>query len=374
MKKSKAEGLGSVMLGMLIMLVMLPSIFNQINESLLFLKKRSASDHLKIVNSAVGEYIKLHHAALLTTCTANKGVTLTIQDLKDDELLPSGFSEKNAWKQTYKIYVRQPKTNELQGITLTDSKNTPYEKKFINSVIPSTATFLGGAGGFVPSGDVPGQSSGMIVGSYGSWELELNKLGITSPGPGHLAALATFGSSELGLDFLYRVAVPGEPELNAMQTNLDMTDHDINNLRSLKLVSHTFDEFVCTEAENDNRLFYDESEGMYICRNGKAVMVNDTGNSIMMKNATIASNGEFIDKPVCPEGTDTKPYIFISPSIVSSGENALHLAAIQSWATDVDDKKWQVHLRVLNKKEEWIYPTANYNKMTVVTLCGPAES
>lgn len=101
--------------------------------------------------------------------------------------------------------------------------------------------------------------------------------------------------------------------------------------------------------------------------------VNDTGNSIMMKNATIASDGDYIDKPMCPAGTNTQPYIFVSPSIVSSGEEAVHLAAIQSWATNADDTKWQIHLRVLNKKDEWIYPQPNYNKMTVVTLCGTAS-
>ena len=225
----------------------------------------------------------------------------------------------------------------------------------------------------MPSGNLPDQSTDSILGSYGMWEFDLTKMGIPSPGAGHLAALATFGSSELGLDFMYRVAVPGEPELNAMQTNLDMTDYDIDNLRSIRLVSHSYDEFLCEDTDNENRLFYDEDEGLYICRNGEAVTVNDTGNSIMMKNATIASDGDYVEKPICPSGTNTQPYIFVSPSIVSSGEEAVHLAAIQSWATDVDDTKWQIHLRVLNKKDEWIYPQPNYNKMTVVTVCGTAS-
>ena len=370
MKKSKAEGLTSVMLGLIILFVLLPTIINQINEGLLYIRKRGASNHLNTVNIAVGEYIKLHHTKLLETTTNTKGVTITIQDLKKDELLPEGFSEENTFKQKYKTYIRQPKKNELQGITLTESNGKNYDKKFVNSIIPSIASLLGGAGGFVPSGDLPNETSNMIVGSYSSWKIELQKFGIPSPGPGHLAALATFGSSALGLDFLYRVAVPGEPELNAMQTNLDMTDHDINNLRSIQLTSHTFDEFVCTDTKNENRLFYDEKEGMYICRQNQAVTINDTGNSIMIKNTTIASNGEFIEKPICPAGTNTKPYIFTSPSIVSSGKEAVHLASFQTWATDVDDTKWQVHLRVLNKREEWIYPDPNYNKITVITLCG----
>ncbi len=374
MRKSNAYGLGSAMLGILILLSLLPAIASQINEGLTYLKKRSAADHLKQVNLAAGEYIKLHHAELLQKCTATKGETVTIKDLKDDDLLPDGFVERNVWYQDYKIYIRQPKDKELQGIVLTDSNGKNYDNNFINTIIPSAATFLGGAGGFVPSGQLPNQSTNSIMGSYGMWEFDLNKSGIPSPGAGHLAALATFGSSELGLDFLYRVAVPGEPELNAMQTNLDMTDHDINDLRSIKLVSHNYDEFLCDDTENENRLFYDEDEGLYICRNGEAVTVNDTGNSIMMKDAAIASNGDYIDKPICPSGTNTQPYIFVSPSIVASGEEAVHLASVQAWATDVDDTKWQIHLRVLNKKEEWIYPAPDYNKMTVVTLCGKSIS
>lgn len=369
MKKVSAYGLYSVALAILVSLGLLPPLGNQINDGYTYMQKRSAANHIEKVNKAFSEYIKMHHADLLETATQTKGPTVTIQDLKNDNLLPEGFSEYNVWRQSYNLYVRKPKDNELQGIVLTDSSGN-YDKKFVGTTIPGTATMLGGSGGFIPSGIIPNQTSNKIIGSYGSWEYNLNDLGIASPGEGHLAALATFGSNELGLDFLYRVAVPGEPELNAMQTNLDMTDHDINEVRSIKLVTHTIDDFMCEETDNQGRVFYDELEGMYICRDGKAVMVNDTGNSIMMKNATLASNEDLIDKPLCPAGTDTQPYIFLSPSIVSSGEEALHLASFQTWATDFSSTQWQVHLRVLNKKEEWIYPEPNYNKIMVMTVCG----
>ncbi len=49
MKKSNASGLGSAMLGILILLSLLPTIASQINEGLTYLKKRNAADHLKTV-------------------------------------------------------------------------------------------------------------------------------------------------------------------------------------------------------------------------------------------------------------------------------------------------------------------------------------
>jgi hypothetical protein len=168
MRKSNAYGLGSAMLGILILLSLLPAIASQINEGLTYLKKRSAADHLKQVNLAAGEYIKLHHAELLQKCTATKGETVTIKDLKDDDLLPDGFVERNVWYQDYKIYIRQPKDKELQGIVLTDSNGKNYDNNFINTIIPSAATFLGGAGGFVPSYPISQQTVSWEVTACGN--------------------------------------------------------------------------------------------------------------------------------------------------------------------------------------------------------------
>lgn len=59
------------------------------------------------------------------------------------------------------------------------------------------------------------------IGSYGHWSLPSLAAYAGPFCPGHLAALLYFGpNGTLQDDYLYRVAVPGQPNLNSMQTNL----------------------------------------------------------------------------------------------------------------------------------------------------------
>jgi prepilin signal peptidase PulO-like enzyme (type II secretory pathway) len=44
-----------------------------------------------------------------------------------------------------------------------------------------------------------------------------------------------------------------------------------------------------------------------------------------------------------------------SKSIASSGAESPVVASFQAWATDFSTDQWQVHLRLLNSRNEWIY-------------------
>ncbi|MDR3562654.1 MAG: hypothetical protein P4N59_14630, partial [Negativicutes bacterium] len=59
--------------------------------------------------------------------------------------------------------------------------------------------------------------------------------GYNSPGAGHLAALIAFNNGNLQNDYLYRVAVPGNPALNTMQTALNMGNNKITDAQSVAL-------------------------------------------------------------------------------------------------------------------------------------------
>lgn len=369
-KKSPAFSLVEVVLALLIMLTTVGVVWQYIDMGLVAKQQRSVADHLQAVNTATSEYIKLHHLDLLNTTTKTSGITLTIQNLIDEELLPLGFSHKNAWGHDYNIYLRQPKTSKLQGIVLT--KNTiRQDNKFNNVIVPSTASLLGGSGAYIATGLIPNQTANHLIGSHNSWSINLNELGINSTGAGHLGAITTFSTSELGLDFLYRFKVPGEPELNAMQTELDMTDNGIKNIKELQFVSNSLDNFTCHETSNQGKMFFDEKEGLYICREDKAVLVADTSNSVLFKGAMLVSHGDRVTKPLCPAGLNLEPQIFISPSILATGAKATPLASIQAWATDLNDTEWQINLRLLSKNEDWIYPHENYAKAMVFSTCTP---
>jgi hypothetical protein len=189
-------------------------------------------------------------------------------------------------------------------------------------------------------------------------------------------------SSALKQDFLYRVAVPGEPQLNAMQTTLDMTDHAIRGVGEIQYVSHSFESLAdfCDTPADEGRTFLDADEGLYLCRGGQIRVVSDTGNSMAMQGATLAVDGQIIDKPTCSPGSATHPEIFVTPSITAAAANATDAAkvkglhSIQAWASNYpasssDAVQWQVHMRVLTADNAWIYPTPDYGRMVVFTSC-----
>jgi hypothetical protein len=341
-------------------------------------QQRLAADHLKMVTLAASEYVRKHDETLRTSATASGGPSVGVPDLINDDLLRQGFSSRNVWGQTYQIYFRQPQANELQAIVLTTGGQVNNPVKFETVTVPYAALLAGGSAGFVPNGNVPGQSAGTLHGAGGGWVLDLGALGIPSPGPGHLGALGTFDSSALGQDFLYRVAVPGHPELNAMQTELDMTDHAIRGVSELQFTEREISTETCTDDEL-GRIFLDRNQGLYLCRNNRLETIGDTGNSTLLREATLAKNGDTIEKPVCPTNTGTTPMILTSPSIASFGPDSPPISSFQTWATSLSDTQWRVFMRLLGSDKSlspdgsgWVYPADDYNRISVFTTCARA--
>lgn len=353
-----------------IIMLMLPMFNSYQQQGVTNIKMRHAADHMQQVNHAVTGYVRAHYDTLLTQSTATAGPELTVQELIDDGQLPTGFGAINVWGQTYNIYIRQPKTDELEAITLSIGGDTSG-RDFATVTIPSTASLLGGAGGFIPSGLIPGQSVDTLQGAFNGWTLGLASMGITSPGPGHLGARSAFDASSLSLDFLYRMAVPGHEELNSMFTELDMRDNAIRNVQELQFESHTAAELPnCDGADQDGRVFLDAAEGLYVCRDGKTHVLADSGNSLPIKNATVVPNGALIDKPLCASGTNSEAQIFVAPSIASANSPSPPLASFQAWPTTESDTQWRVHLRVLRGDGKgWVYPSSNYGRVMAMTLC-----
>ena len=222
----------------------------------------------------------------------------------------------------------------------------------------------------------------MLQGAGNGWILDLGSVGIASPGSGHLGAVSSYDSSALGQDFLYRVAVPGQPELNAMQTELDMTDHAIRNVSELQFEEREITDESCAAPEDQGRVFLDSVQGLYICRNNSLEIIGDSGNSTPLKNVTVAKNGDRITKPVCAPNTGTAPAVFTSPSIAEAGPEAPPLTSFQTWATSLSDTEWQVHMRVQtgNKRldgadgEGWVYPADDYGRIMVLPMCVKQET
>lgn len=364
---------------LIIMIIVLPSLLGMWEKGFVEMQKRQAADHLVRVSKAAGSYVRKHQATLLSSTTADSGPTVSVATLITENLLPTGFSNVNVWGQGYAAYIRQPQAKELQAIVLTSGGRGTGQSIFASATVPSAALMAGGAAGFIPTGKLPGQTAGTLHGAGGGWVVSLGALGIPSPGEGHLGALATFDSAALGQDFLYRVAVPGHEELNAMTTELDMTDHAIRGVKELQFVEREITGESCTNPEDQGKLFLDRVQGMYLCRNNALEIIADTGNATLFKTAQLAKNGETIAKPVCPPNTGTVAQIFTTPVIAEAGPDAPPISSFQAWATSLNDTEWLVHLRLLTPSKTlspdgsgWVYPEADYGRIMTLTTCTKA--
>lgn len=362
---------------LLIVIIMAPGLLDWWQSGIVMRQQRMAADHLLEVTRAARKYVNRHQDTLITRSSATSGPVVSIADLVNEEFLPDGFASQNVWLQDYEIHVRQPQAGSLSAIVLTTGGRNNETDRFRNVTIPGAAALVGGAGGYVPSGVLPGQTENMLQGAGSGWSLDLGSVGIASPGSGHLGAVSTYDSSALGQDFLYRVAVPGMPELNAMQTELDMTDHAIRNVSELQFEEREITDESCSTPEEQGRLFLDAEQGLYLCRNSSLEIIGDSGNSQALKHVTVAVNGERIAKPACAPGTGTSPAIVTAPALAEAGPDAPPMSSVQTWATSASDTEWQVHMRVLTSNktldgadsEGWVYPTDDYGRIMVLTMC-----
>ena len=375
-KHPEAGFMGIEALGaLLVFLLLLPAVNALWNLGITEVKKRAVADHLSRVVTAAQVYSRVNYDSLLTTTTASAGPAITVEDLRDANLVPQGFGDHNAWGQSYAITFRQPVAGELQSLVLTTGGrgHSASDPAFANAVVPSTAALAGGFAGYIPTGTVPGQSTGTLRGSFGGFVMDLSALGINNPGPGHLGAIINLTAQDMAQDFLYRVKVPGHPELNAMTTELDMTDHAITGVKELQFEQHDLTDRAgfCATPADEGRVFLDRATGLYLCRNGQVEAVADSGNSTLFSQSLLAVDGGTIKKPVCPQGTNTHPEIFVAPSIMAAGAKSPPMVAMQAWASSLNDEEWQVHLRLLtsNTTLDWIHPGPDYGRIMVFTTC-----
>lgn len=360
--------------GLVVFLMLLPVLYSLWDAGMIEIKKRAVAEHLTAVTNAAISYGRKHYNALIDESTASTGRTISINNLKSEQFLLNNFNQQNPWGQSYNIYSREPKEGELQLVVLTTGglSHDPKRPKFANQIVPSTAALA--KGGFIPTG-LTGQPTGQLQGVYNAWRIDLGAAGIPAPSAGHLGSVSNLSSFDVGHDYLYRVEVPGHPELNEMWTELDMTDHAIENVKEIQFVPHNLAEMTdfCADPSQNGRFFLHENEGLYICRDGQVQTVADTGNSLMLKNATMASHGDKIPKPTCPPGVTAVPEIFMSTAVQSAGSSAAPIVASQAYATNLGSE-WQVNLRILTADPTlgttaWINPSPDFGKVMVFTLC-----
>ena len=222
-----------VLFASLVGLLMIPTYMHFEAMAIDNAKAATTAQQMQQVSQAARAYIQANYSAVEANSTASSPATITVSMLQNTGYLPNAFSAANPFGQLWQVQVLQPTPGQLQALVLTQGGTQIGQVQ-----APMIAAQAGAQGGFVPYNGQYGTLNDTVAhGAYAGWQVSMS--GYTNPGPGHLAALLAFNNGNLENNYLYRVAVPGQPGLNTMQTNLNMGANSVNNANEVNAQSET---------------------------------------------------------------------------------------------------------------------------------------
>ncbi|MGF6604525.1 hypothetical protein P3T23_009281 [Paraburkholderia sp. GAS448] len=181
--------------------------------------------------SAVSNYVSQN----MTTLEGSVGTTPTILNVATVKAanvgLPTGFSGTNPFNQTWTSAVTQPSAGNLQ-VLIYATGGTVIKDQELGAI----ARAAEGVGGMIPSNNSGVYSGGPTnaYGSSGAWQVPTAGYAVMGGSP---ASLLNFNNGTLTSNFLYRNAVPGQPQLNTLSTNLNMGGNTITNAQQIQLAA-----------------------------------------------------------------------------------------------------------------------------------------
>jgi Bacterial shufflon protein, N-terminal constant region len=166
-------------------------------------------------NAASISYIQNYATNIQAVATASTPAIITVAMLQSTNLLPSTFSATNAFGQTWQLEVLQPSAGNLTALAMTTGGTSEPDM-----LLAKVASLIGASGGFIPKNDSGIFTSGFAYGSMSGWQQSTTNF--SSVSGGEIASLLTFNAGQLVDNRLYRNLVPGQPQLNTMNTPIIM--------------------------------------------------------------------------------------------------------------------------------------------------------
>ena len=362
------------------------------------LKKRAVANQLQDVAEAARIYARVE--GLLEKLGASPGTveSATIDELSAGVIPPASSVTPltNAWGQKYAIYYyvveKTPATpppapaqvpiRQLVALVLTTGGEAMDE-------LAQTAAVMAGGGAGVIIDKPAGSGTGWVLRGVGNgYELTLgNNLTGFDAKNGHLGYYASLDDTALGSDVLYRVAVPGRPELNQMSVDLDMSGKNITDVKSVQFNATTAAltdlASLCGGSGDEGKVFFyngadptvtpavdDALIGLYACRGGKPYQILDTATSRPVRNVLTVTpsvlNPPKIAKPACADGET--PFISVSPASMPGMDPGVVGYTVRTYYKDVDANDWSVHMDVLDTTGGILTPLTQ-GAISVITSC-----
>ena len=265
----------------------LPQVSNAINSSRHAMTDVTTAQEQQQWATAVSNYVSQNMTTLESTATAGTPVTLSVATVQAANVgLPTNFSGTNPFNQTWTAQVLQPTSGTLQVLSFGSGGNVITDQE-----LGQIARAAAGSGGFIPANNSGAYSGGPAnaYGTYGAWKIPTSGYSV-GPG-GRPASLLMFSNGTLSSNYLYRNAIPGQPQLNEMNTALGLNGNNINDVGQLNANT------VVTAAGNGVQVgssyYYGDTANSAIRQNGGLYIQNQAGNAAAPINevGNINSNG-----------------------------------------------------------------------------------
>jgi hypothetical protein len=236
--------------------------------------------------TAVSSYVSANMTTLEATATATSPVTVSVATVTAAGIaLPTGFNGINPFNQTWTAQVKQPTAGTLQVLVYATGGTTILDQELGN-----IARSAGGIGGFIPSNNSHVYASGAATafGAFGSWTVPTaNYANITG---GHPASLLNFSNGTLTSNFLYRNAVPGQPQLNVMNTNLGLNNNNITGANQIS--TNTLVAAAGNGVQIGSSFYYGDTANSAIRQSGALFIQNLAGTAAANLNVgSVAATG-----------------------------------------------------------------------------------
>ncbi|ELG9493461.1 shufflon system plasmid conjugative transfer pilus tip adhesin PilV [Escherichia coli] len=215
-KTDKGVSLLEVLLVIGIMVMVIPKVYENIENHLNNVRWQNAAEHANTYNAAVRNYVADNASTLLAGSLPK---TITPATLIQKGYLKSGFSESNFGQSYITGIAKNSKTSRLEALTCSNGGQSLSE-----AGMRSVASMIEGLGGYI-------NSSKQAIGAGGGWSDTPSNYGLNCA-TGHIA-MALVGADLQESDRLYRYSITNRPDLNRMHTAIDMNSNNLNNVGTL---------------------------------------------------------------------------------------------------------------------------------------------
>ena len=200
---------------------------------------RKVSREMKDLQKNSEEYIELNFIDILASIpTLNDVVEINLNDMIAQGFLPENYSATNSYRQPLRVFVRNAQANSVNGevievLTVSDDNGVNATAKDLDRIL-NVATNGGPSVGIVTDLNIgPTCCNGNIQNVNSTWSVPLSAIAGYNPNvsesTGQIAVYGRTSQKDVFTNnYLFRLNVPGSPELNKMETNLDLNGNDIS--------------------------------------------------------------------------------------------------------------------------------------------------